>query len=221
MQDGSTMSAPEMDMPAKRSSWPTVLGVLGIVLASLGLLGGFCGLLGGLFMSSLMDMMASSMPEDQRAELAASMPMGGYMLVEGIAGLALGLMLLVGSIRLVKRRASCRSLLNTWAMVSIVYLVASTAYQITVVMPEMHEKMEALQQSMVESKHQSESSEGETASTEHTYMETSEQQKMSQQLGGYFGMGCGIVFNLTFIIIMLVFLNGGKYRAEIESWDEA
>ena len=221
MQDGTTMSAPEMDTPAKRSSWPTVLGVIGIVLASLGLLGGFCGLLGGLFMSSLLDMMASSMPEDQRAEMVASMPEGGYMLVEGIAGLALGLMLLVGSIRLVKRRASCRGLLNTWAMVSIIYMIASSTYQVTVVFPQLQEKMEAANQALVASQHQSESSEGETASTEHTNMETSEQQKMSEQLGGYFGMGCGIVFNLTFIILMLVFLNGGKYRAEIESWDEA
>ena len=183
MQDEVTMSAPDMEMPSKRSSWPTVLGILGIVLASLGLLGGFCGLLGGLFMSSLLEMIASSMPEDQRAEMVASMPEGGYMLVEGIAGLALGLMLLVGSIRLVKRRASCRSLLNTWAMVSIIYMIASSTYQITVVFPQMHEKMEAAQQAMVETQHQSETSKGEATSTEHPYMETSEQQKMSQQLG--------------------------------------
>ena len=220
MQDGTTMSAPEMDMPSKRSSWPTVLGVIGIVLASLGLLGGFCGLLGGLFMSSFLDMMASSMPEDQRAELVASMPVGGYMLVEGIAGLALGLMLLVGSIRLVKRRASCRSMLNTWALVSILYLIASTTYQITVVMPEMHEKMEALQQSMVESEQDS-SSTGETAGGDQPAKARTDQQRMSEQMGSSIGMGCGIVFNLTWIIIMLVFMNGGKYRAEIESWDEA
>ena len=221
MQDEMTMSAPDMEMPSKRSSWPTVLGILGIVLASLGLLGGFCGLLGGLFMSSLLDMIASSMPEDQRAEMVASMPEGGYMLVEGIAGLALGLLLLVGSIRLVKRRSSCRGLLNTWAMASVIYIIASSTYQLTVVFPQMHEKMEAAQQAMVEGQQQSESSKGEATSTEHSLMETSEQQKMSQQWGGIFGMGCGIVFNLTFIIILLVFLNAGKYRTEIESWDEA
>ncbi|MEE3001418.1 MAG: hypothetical protein VX908_01855 [Planctomycetota bacterium] len=221
MQDEMTMSAPGMEMPSKPSSWPTVLGILGIILASIGLLSGFCGLLGGLFMSSLMDLIASSMPEDQRAEMVASMPTSGFMLVEGIAGLALGLMLLVGSIRLVKRRDTCRGLLNTWAMVSIIYLIASTTYQITVVMPQMHEKVEAAEQAMIEAQQQAESSTDEATSTEHSSMETYEQQKMAQQWSSTFGLGCGIVFNLAWIIIILVFMNGGKYRSEIESWGEA
>ena len=221
MQDEVTMSAPEMEMPSKPSSWPTVLGILGIILASIGLLGGFCGLLGGLFMSSLLDMIASSMPEDQRAEMLASMPEGGYMLVEGIAGLALGLMLLVGSIRLVKRRDTCRGLLNTWAMVSIIYLIASTTYQLTVVFPQMHEKVEAAEQAMIEAQQQAESSTDEATSTDHFSSATSEQEKMVQSWSSSFGLGCGIVFNLAWIIIILVFMNGGKYRAEIDSWDEA
>ena len=224
MQDEMTMSSPDMEMPSKPSSWPTVLGILGIILASLGLLMGLCGLIGGLFMSTLMEMISSSMPEDQRTEMMASVPEGSYMLASGIVSLVLGILLLFGCIRLVKRRSSCRGLLNTWALASIIWLVASSVWEFTVVFPQMQEKMEEARQTMAETEQQdqSTSSTGESSPDVDPYSNaTSDQEKMVQQWGNTFGWGCGMVFSLAWIIIILVFMNGGRYRNEIESWGEA
>ena len=83
----------------KRSSWPTVLGIIGIIWASFALLCNF-----GSF-SNLQYMPLS------------------YVIFTFVVGLVMSVWLLWGSILLVRRSPSCRTMLIAWSIVEIIVVV--------------------------------------------------------------------------------------------------
>jgi hypothetical protein len=101
-------------------SWPTVIGVFGIIFASLAILGGICGVISP-FMGSFFSGMV---PEEQRDQMVAQMRLSapypllqaGYQLVE----LVISIVLLVGSISLLRRSPGAPKLLRGYAWSDLV-----------------------------------------------------------------------------------------------------
>lgn len=101
-------------------SWPTVIGVLGIIFASLGILGGFCGMISPFSGAFFVDMV----PEEQRDQMIAQMQLSnpyplaaaGVQLVEFV----LSIVLMVGSVQLLRRAQGAPGLLKGYAVADLI-----------------------------------------------------------------------------------------------------
>ncbi len=92
----------------RRSRWPLVFGIVGIVLAAWGLLGS----IGGIFSMEMMHGTPMPPPAVAWTSIAVS--------------IALAAILLAGSIGLLSRRPWTAPTLWWWAIISVIYLVGST-----------------------------------------------------------------------------------------------
>ena len=116
----------------KPTTWPTVLGVLGIIWASLGL---FCGCV-GLFQVPLQrwgaEMQASAGQSNALAEAQLRVAEQFQVVMWGLIGVGFvfAIILLMGSINLIRRRRKAKSLLMTWAMASLLMLALNVALQV-------------------------------------------------------------------------------------------
>ncbi|MCI0363728.1 MAG: hypothetical protein L0219_07585 [Phycisphaerales bacterium] len=110
-------------IPDTPSKWPTVIGVIGIILASLGLFGGCCGVAYPWLWPFYLDFLSNqpNITQDQIDQIVASQPPVWWMLVGGIMGLILAIWLLVASINLLRRRRRAVSATVAWAIVQIVW----------------------------------------------------------------------------------------------------
>jgi hypothetical protein len=119
------------DAPPRLSGWPTGIGVLGIIVASLGIVGGCCGVLSPFTTQWFIDSMGANMPEEQVKAMKASQAPATYVIPASLLGTAFAVLLLVGSIKLIRRRASGVRLCQIWAWISIPWSVITflvTAY---------------------------------------------------------------------------------------------
>ncbi len=118
----------QLAMPRGPSSWPTVVGIIAIVLAAGAMLMGVWGAVSPLFL----DAMGKVMPPGQGGMFAEMGRHAGWIVASGLVSMAVAGLLLAGGIGLVKRRrwaiATCRG----WAILKIIYAVGSSAvnYQI-------------------------------------------------------------------------------------------
>ena len=208
MSNPNMSEAPMGEPPVKkRSSWPTVLGIIGCILASLGVLSSTCAF----FLPSIMKSLVEQLPPEQQAQMMSEMPVGPFLYVSSFVGLVLALVLLIGSIKLLKRKEACRSLLNGYAVASIVWFICSLVWQATVLHPEMKAKRAELMEAALQQDDQ-ETSEGQDNSYA---MDASEQM---EDVSFYAGQACTGVLTIGWCALILVFMNAGRYRDEIESW---
>lgn len=174
--------------PEQQSAWPTVVGIIGIIVASLTVLGAACmfGLKGGM----------EFLPEEQQEQLRAAIS-SELLIVSAIVSLILGLWLLFGSIRLMQRRGSSRSMLNSWAVLAIVWVVLSTAWTIY---------------------DSSKAPEGvtETAATDGATSESEAPVPVS--VPPSISAVCGGIFSIIWPIIVLCFMNGQRQKQEMAGW---
>jgi preprotein translocase subunit SecG len=215
MTSDVTMSNPNMSEASmgeppvkKRSSWPTVLGIIGCILASLGILSSTCSF----FIPALLKSVSEQMPPEQQAQMMSEMPTGAFLYATIFVSLILSLLLLIGSIKLLKRKETCRTVLNGYAVASIVWFICSLVWQATVVHPEMKAKRAELVEAAQQQQDDQETSE---AQGDSYAMEASEQM---QDVSFYGGQACTGVLTIGWCALILVFMNGGRYRDEIESW---
>ncbi|MAB82388.1 MAG: hypothetical protein CMJ24_02990 [Phycisphaerae bacterium] len=215
-----TMTPPSADqaMPprAAGSQTPTVLGVIGIIWAAISLL---CTL---------------SIFGD--AQIQAKV----YTTVSAVLGLLLGLWLLLGSINLLRRKRSARSMLVSWSIIKIVVTIAllvwGLAYtdQMTdMVVQQAQAELKAdpaMQDGMAEQQDPSAavSDQGEDveprldgdAGEEDIQPELSDEQIESViQIVVYGFMGCGAMLTLLWPVILLISLNSIGFKREFETWD--
>lgn len=112
---------------APKSSWPTVVGVIGIIYAGMGLFSNMCGVviisIAPQFIEWLQNM---GMSDADAQEMKASLSITTWLVVGGLIGLAVVIMLLVGSIKLLKRKQSGAKLCKLWAWISIPWILIST-----------------------------------------------------------------------------------------------
>ncbi|MDG2292449.1 MAG: hypothetical protein P8L37_07300 [Phycisphaerales bacterium] len=232
MTDNLSMSAPEtgkvrdLDQPpVKRTSWPTVIGILGIIFGSLGVLSSLCGFFVGIFLKSMLASLSGEMSPEEMAQITAAIPDGAYVVVASATGVLLAILLLVGSISLVKRRASCRMMLNAYVALGVVWMVASFTWNITVVYPEMQQRQaELVEQSQQSAKEGASQKDDANASTSADSAPASSGEApapidpFNSQIHPAVSEGCGSIFGIAWFVILLIFMNGGRYRTEIESW---
>ena len=122
--DEETPPAPpvhSMQLPEAPSKWPTAFGVVGIILGSLGLLGGCCGVLSPLVWPRYIQWLESmeGVPQEQIELARNSMPPAVWVVPASLVTLALSLILFIGAIKLIRRRASGVGLYKFWAWFNI------------------------------------------------------------------------------------------------------
>ncbi len=118
------MVTPPMEadaLPPKASRWPTVIGVIAIIVASLGLAGGCCGMFSPFISGFFIDMAADSgsVPPEQIAVMRASQPPVVWVLFASLIGLGLSVLLLLGGIAIARRRANGATLCKVWSWINI------------------------------------------------------------------------------------------------------
>lgn len=221
-----SMSSPEMGEkyntgapPAKRSTWPTVLGVLGIIFGSLGVLMNLCGFFVGIFIKSMLASLSGDMSPEEMARITTVIPDGMYVVIGSVIGVVLAVLLLVGSISLLKRRASCRMMLNSYVVLGLLWLVSSFTWNVAVVYPEMMEKQAKQNQQSAETEVSNDTSldtdpTAPTPAASPLYSDSS----TGSGLHPAVSEGCGAVFSIAWFVVLAIFMNGNRYRTEIESW---
>jgi hypothetical protein len=222
MTNDSTMSPPIMtDGPGnestvkKRSSWPTVLGIIGIILASLGILSSTCSF----FLPAIMESVVEQMGPEEKAELMGSLPSGAFLYVSLVISLVLAIVLLWGAIQLLKRRQAARGLLNMYAVASIIWFLCGFVWQATIVHPEMKAKqaelMQQAEQANAKDNGKAADTDGDAAAAAPS---DSPMGDPMSDANFYASQACGGVFTIGWSVLLLVFMNGGRYRDEMESW---
>ena len=106
---------------AKRTRWPVIFGILGIIVASLGLMGGCCGLAYPFLWTPYANWVSSldAVPEEAKQAVQAMKPPMLWSVASGLIGLSLGVTLLIGSIKLIGRRPKGVTLCKVWAWITI------------------------------------------------------------------------------------------------------
>ena len=137
MQDQRQMSPIEGAPPTsydpvmleRRSSWPTVVGTISIVLGALGILMyGCCGMLGAVLGPMMIGMAPpGEIDEVTKAQMDALRQYMPYTLVLGVAATALAVLLLISGIGLVRRRSWCVKSHVTWAIARLVFAIPHSA----------------------------------------------------------------------------------------------
>ena len=115
------------DLVPERSKWPTVIGVIGILVASFGLFGGCCGVLSPFLMNFSRSMASSGggMSQEQIDTMMASQPPMLWIIPASLVGMALATLLLIGCIGLARRRAGGVTLCKVWAWIIIPWTLIS------------------------------------------------------------------------------------------------
>ena len=207
-----TMPAGPADptIATKRSSWPSVLGILGIILATIGILSSTCSF----FLPAMLGSLLEQMDPQEKAELMASIPSGPFLYASLVVSLVLAIVLLWGAIQLLKRRQAARGLLNMYAVVSIIWFICGFVWQATIVHPEMKAKQAELMQQAEQAKKQAGDASDSAAAAP---FGTSMGDPMADA-NFYLSQACGGVLTIGWCGLLLVFMNAGRYRKEMESW---
>ena len=222
MTSDSMMSPPAMndgsdDDPVvmKRSTWPTVFGIIGIVLGALGMLSATCSF----FLPVIFQSILEQLPPEEQAQLMSSMPAGPFLYVGVAVGLVLSILLLWGSVRLLKRRSSARGTLNMYAVASILWFIASFIWQATVLHPEMKARQaEQMQAAQAQSDQQASQDETAAPGQQDFTPTTPAQDEMMADTQFYFSQACSGVMTIGWCVLVLVFMNAPRYRDEMETW---
>jgi hypothetical protein len=122
----------------KRSSWPTVIGIIVLVLTALELFGGVCGTAGVVLSQFLSGPMDTMMQQGGQPGNPNGMPMTwdemmpvshGVLIVVQVIAMAVGVLGLIGAILLLNRKRKCVWMLMTYAAIKV---LPSTAWTIWV-----------------------------------------------------------------------------------------
>jgi len=111
------------DLRERPTTWPTAVAILGIVYAVLGILGGIWSVIGWAFQGAFMGGAGGAM-EDVHASQRGFMPAA---IGTGILSALAAVLLLVGSIALLRRRPRARPLLLVWSVIQLAAAAAGAA----------------------------------------------------------------------------------------------
>ena len=114
--------------PPQKSKWPTVIGVIAIVLAAFGLPGGVCGM--------LLPRLMSMVPDNDDPALAAMRQTSGPLMVLMLVGMGFSACLLAIGIGLVKRRPWSPTWAIRWSIVYVLFSFVSTIMSYSIQMEQ-------------------------------------------------------------------------------------
>lgn len=121
----------------KPPGWPSVLGVIAIVLGALGALGGVWGAAA----PTVLRAVSRDIPEMESAALDAAEALGAWTIPLAMLTGGLAVLLLVAGIGLVRRRRWSRNAFRAWAVLKIA-LVATSAVLASFVQQQTFETMQ-------------------------------------------------------------------------------
>jgi protein-S-isoprenylcysteine O-methyltransferase Ste14 len=116
----------------RRTTWPTVVGVFGVIWASLGLLCSCFGFFAVPFQRWGVEMQAKAGQPTAVAEAQLHVAEQFQVVMIGLIaiGMIFAFILLLGSIALLRRRRSARKKMMIWAMASLLLLALNIAMQV-------------------------------------------------------------------------------------------
>ncbi len=109
-----------------QSDWPKVLGTISIVFGCLGMLGGILRL----FNSVTMEFLSQKVPMAAQAAVDLPESLVLWNTISGAIGFVMAALLLVGGIRLIRRRAAFVGIITVWAVSKMVFVLADAAFQV-------------------------------------------------------------------------------------------
>ncbi|MCZ6850349.1 MAG: hypothetical protein O7F17_01775 [Planctomycetota bacterium] len=184
------------EIPHPPSAWPKVIGVITVIFGSLAILGGCSGAVSSLFMSSL----SGLMPEEQATMYDAMEGLKPWLIIGAVLTLALGILLLVAGIGLVRRRAWSPTACMVWAGIKMVFVVGYT------ILSDMarQAQFEAMQEMMQQDPNMPA---GATAMMGSFF-----------QVFGVFAIVLGILWGWALPIFLLSWFSRSKVKAEVAGW---
>ena len=182
-------------IPPKPSSWPMVIGVIATILGSLAVLGGCFGLVSSLFLDQFM----SLVPQSEAAEMTSALDgLKPALIISGALTMVLAIVLLIGGIGLLRRRAWGRSTCLTWAGLKMVLVVGNSVLSYIV--------QQAQFQAMAEDPNMAGNMPGFLPAL--------------MQAMGAVGLVIGLIWGWALPIFMLIWFSRRKIKAEIAQWGQ-
>ncbi len=110
------------DAPERRSTWPTVIGIIAVVFGALGLLDDCLELVSNMFFASLGDS-TQGMSEEDKAQFEVMRQYAVPTVIMTVVGTVLSAWLLVAGIGVLRRRPWSRGAAVGWAVAKILYTI--------------------------------------------------------------------------------------------------
>ena len=177
-------------IPPKQSTWPMVIGIIAIILGSLAALGGCFGLVSSLFLDQFMSLVPQGEAEEMTSALDGLKP---ALIISGALTMVLAIVLLIGGIGLLRRRAWGRSTCLTWAGLKMALVVGNSVLSYIV--------QQAQFQAMAEDPNMAGSMPGFLPAL--------------MQALGVVGLVIGLLWGWALPIFVLVWFSGSTIKAEI------
>ena len=186
------------EIPQQPSAWPMVIGVIAIIFGSLAILQGCFGAVSTLFMSSL----SAIAPAEQATMFEAMEDLKPWMVTGAVLTLALGILLLVAGIGLVRRRAWSPTACMVWAGIKMMFVVGNT------ILADMAQQaqIEALQEMMQQDPNMPAGASAMMGSF--------------MQVFGAFTIVLGILWGWALPIFLLIWFSRSKIKAEVAQWTQ-
>lgn len=122
-QTPTTAILPAIETEQRETRWPKVLGVISLIYAILGLCCASGYALSLVFMDALMAMGGMKAPD-----LPPVVAIGGYAMI--VLWVMLGVFMMTGSIKLIRRRPSAVKMLKTWAFLRVLFVLIGIAWTV-------------------------------------------------------------------------------------------
>lgn len=121
---GPTMSPPRVAgaMPAEPTTWPMVIGIIGIIFACFGILNGCWGAVS----PWAMEQFANALPQHDVDQMEMMRKWRHWIAGSSALGVVVAIVLLLGSIQLLKRRRGARTAIITWSILKFVLSFATS-----------------------------------------------------------------------------------------------
>ncbi|MCH7545702.1 MAG: hypothetical protein IID30_04785 [Planctomycetes bacterium] len=201
MDEPTTTSQPPPSAPPvtpgaiapRPSRWPAIIGTIALVFGILATLGGCVGLV----MMPVMEAFMEAVPSQQNPALAGLSEWKQWTIPGSMAGMALGVLLVVGGSGLLRRRGWGRRVCLGWAglkMVLVIYM-ATIQYQIAI------DQAEAMK-------------------NDPNFQALPAQFAGFMQSFGMIGVIISVIWGWALPVFLLVWLSRRKIRDDVKTWSE-
>ena len=203
------MNQPPSVPAAVAPVWSKVLGIIGIIFGIFGILSTIASML------ISPELIAKFVAEDQQKNITAQLQKTPLLVTLTVIGGVLAVLMLFGSILLLKRKASSRPLLNVYAVLSIILAVVTPIFMMERQFGLSQESENQSIQQVAEGANDQSSEERQQAARAVREAET---KANIQSFSSIFSGVCTGILSLIWPIILLIFLNRSSGRAVIGSW---
>ncbi len=192
-----TVPTPALQQHLRRpSQWPTVIGVLAIIFGAFECLGGCVGIVSPWFMSVIVE----ALPQEQSLGIAAMVEWGRWMVASSLAGLGIGVLLLLGGVSVMQRRPRGRTMCLTWALLRIPVVVLGLVVGYLM----QRDQLAAMQEMF--------------ASDPSVPAAMSAMFGRFMQAGVLVGSVIGLLWGWALPVFMFIWFSRGKIKTEVAAW---